>query len=421
MKRTVSMGFLLALLLSASLARGSESWPQYRGPQRHGTTDGEGLLTSWADGQPAEIWRRPIGIGYSAVTAAGGRLYTMAANGEDEVVLCLDAGTGEVVWQTVVGPSGSSDMEDEGPRSTPTVADGIVYAASSAARLVALSADDGSLVWQRDLEGPAPRFGYSVSPLVDGGRVVVEAGGDDEHPGVFAFDAKSGEPEWVALTGPAGYSSPIAVEIGGRWQYVFFRRVGAAVVSLSPQGELLWQHPTKGLAIITTPIFLAPDRIFVASADDVFGGLMLRITEQDGVFATEEVWSERLMRNHFNTSVLVDGHLYGFDNGTFRCLDAETGEKKWAKRGLGKGSLVAAGGLLLVLGDDGTLVLAHATPDRFEEAGRIQAMEGRAWTAPSIADGRIYLRDFDEIVAFDLRAVEGETGSAAAVPGEAQP
>jgi len=409
------------LLLTVAAAAGSEDWPQYRGPQRQGRTDDEGLLSSWEVGQPAELWRRPIGIGYSAVTVADGRLYTMAASGEDEVVLCLDAESGEVVWTTSVGPSGSSDMEDSGPRSTPTVADGIVYTASSAARLVALSAADGSVVWERELGGPAPRFGYSVSPLVDGGRVVVEAGADGEHPGVYAFDAKSGAPEWTALTGPAGYSSPIAVEIGGRWQYVFFRRVGAAVVALSPQGELLWQHPTSGLAIITTPIFLAPDRIFVASADDIFGGLMLRISEQDGVFTTEEIWSERLMRNHFNTSVLVEGHLYGFDNGTLRCLDAETGEKRWAKRGFGKGSLVAAGDRLLVLGDDGTLVLVHATPDRFEETGRVQAMEGRAWTAPSLSGGRIYLRDFDEIVALDLRDAGDRAVAGAGSAMEVQP
>ncbi len=404
MKRAL-LGTVGVLCAASGFATASD-WPQFRGPERQGTSGESGLLGRWSDGQPAEVWRRAIGVGYSTVTTAGGRLYTMAASEGDEYVLALDPASGDELWRAPVGPSKVSDMDDSGPRSSPTVAGDVVYAASSSARLVALSAVDGALLWQHELMPPdqAPRFGYSLSPLVDEGRVIVEAGAGDEDPGVLALDAATGEPLWSALTGPAGYSSPIVVEIAGRRQYVFFRRAGAEVVALSAEGEVLWRHPTAALAIVTMPVFVPPDRIFVASADDVFGGLMLRVREDGGAFAAEEVWSERLMRNHFNTSVLVDGHLYGFDNGTFRCLDAETGEHRWARRGLGKGSLVAAGGLLFVLGDDGTLVLAAATPEGYRETGRVQAMNGRAWTSPSLADGRLYIRDFDEIVAYDLRA-----------------
>jgi outer membrane protein assembly factor BamB len=396
----------VAALCVVSGSADAAEWPQFRGPDRQGTSAESGLLAGWAAGQPAELWRRSIGVGYSSVTIAGDRLYTMAAVEGEELVLCLDPSSGDELWRAAVGPSKASDMDDSGPRSSPTVVDGVVYAASSAARLVALSAADGAPLWQRDLtsQESAPRFGYSISPLVDAGQVVVEAGASEEDPGVLALEARTGELRWSALAGPAGYSSPIVVEIAGRRQYVFFRRAGAEVVALSPGGEVLWRHPTAALAIVTMPVFLPPDRIFVASADDVFGGLMLRVSEVGGAFAVEEVWSERLMRNHFNTSVLVDGHLYGFDNGTFRCLDAETGEKKWARRGLGKGSLLAAGDLLFLLGDDGSLVLAPASPEGFREAGRVQAMNGRAWTSPSLAGGRIYMRDFDEIVAYDVRA-----------------
>jgi hypothetical protein len=186
-------------------------------------------------------------------------------------------------------------------------------------------------------------------------------------------------------------------------QYVFFRGAGREIVALSTEGEVLWRHSTNGQTIITSPVFVAPDRFFVATSDDDFGGLMLRVTVHEGEFRVEEAWAERLMRNHFNSSVLVDGHLYGFDNATFRCLDATNGESRWAKRGLGKGSLVAAGQLLFVLADDGTLVLVRATPEAYVETGRIRAMEGRAWTAPALADGRLFLRDFDELVSFDLR------------------
>lgn len=412
-----TLALVAALALSGGIAVAGD-WPQFRGPDRHGIGDGEGLLRDWTHQAPVERWRRTIGAGYSGVTAVGDRLYTMATDGEKEWLLCLDGENGDLLWRLSAGPAGTSDLGDHGPRSTPTVARGAVFTASSAARLVVASAEDGRLLWERDLTefGAAPRFGYAVSPLVDGELVLVEAGGGDDAPGILAFDRTSGELRWSALSGPAGYSSPIVVEIADQRQYVFFRRAGAEVVAVSPQGEALWRHPTTALAIIVTPIFLPPDRIFVASADDVFGGLMLRVGVSDGAWSVEELWSERRMRNHFNSSVAIGGHLYGFDNGTFRCLDAASGEPRWGRRGFGKGSLVAADDLLLVLGDDGTLALVEASPEAYREHGRLRAMSGRAWTAPTLAGGRVYLRDFDEIVSYDLRRPAG--GTAAAPAGE---
>jgi len=404
-----TLAWTLIALAGTTAQLQASDWPQYRGPSGHGTAPADvALLASWETTGPVELWRQPVGVGYSAVTVVGDRVYLMdAADGQD-AVLCLDRADGRLIWRQPLGESASSDMDDKGPRSTPAVVDGWLYTASSAGRLVALDSSDGSLEWEYDLMagGKAPRFGFSTSPLVDGDQVLIEGGSAEESPGVYAFDRQTGELRWTALGGPAGYSSPIAIDLAGRRQYVFFRRAGAEVVSLSTTGEILWRHTTAALAIITTPVFLPPDRLFVASADDVFGGLMLRVGAADGAFTVEEVWSERLMRNHFNTAVAVNGHLYGFDNGTLRCLEAATGTKRWAKRGLGKGSLIAAGTQLLVLGDDGTLVLAEANPDAFVEKGRVQAMSGRAWTAPSYAAGSLYLRDFDEVVAFDLRASE---------------
>lgn len=410
---------MTALIITSA---GASDWPQYRGPARAGVVDEPELLAAWSDGGPRELWRRPVGTGYSAVTAAGERLYTMEADGEAEAVLCLDAATGETLWRVVVGNFVQAELRDGGPRSTPAVDGGTVYAASSQAKLVALAAADGSLRWERDLQewGPVPRFGYAVSPLVDGGLVILEVGKPGEGPGVAAFDQRTGELRWTALDGPAGYSSPIVAEIAGVRQYVFSR--SQEVVALSTAGELLWRHATERRSAIPMPVFLAPDRIFVATADDAFGGRVIRVVREGGAFRTEEVWQERLMRNHFNTSVLVDGHLYGFDNGTFRCLDAATGERLWAQRGFGKGSLIASGDLLFVLGDGGTLALVRASPEGYGELGRVQASQGRAWTAPTLANGRIYVRDFDELVSFDVRGdairTAGEAADGSAEGGE---
>ena len=192
-------------------------------------------------------------------------------------------------------------------------------------------------------------------------------------------------------------------------QYVVFRRAGQEVAGLSTSGEVVWHFPTPdALAAIVMPLFMPPDRVFVSTSDDSFGGHMIRIVPGDEGFEVEELWSERLMRNHFNTSVLVNGYLYGFDNGTLRCLDAASGEKRWAKRGFGKCSVVASGDLLFVLSDAGMVVLVRASPEGFGELGRLQVTEGRSWTAPSVANGRMYLRDFDEIVSLDIRGAEAE-------------
>lgn len=404
----------MALLAAPNLASAGD-WSQYRGPDRAGAVGAAGLLESWTADRPREVWRRPIGGGYSSVSVAGGRVFTMSTRGDEDTVLCLDEASGETLWELGVGGSETEKFPEGGPRSTPTVDGDRLYVVSSGARMLALSIEDGAIAWEKDLTqwGKPPRFGYASSPLVDGDVVIVEVGEPDKAPGVVALDKATGELRWSALEGPAGYSSPLVAEIGGVRQYVFSR--GGEAVGLSTSGEVLWRWEGERRAAIPMPIFVAPDRVFIATADDHFGGVMLRISAGDEGFQAEEVWSERLMRNHFNSSVVVAGHVYGFDNATLRCLDAATGEQRWAKRGFGKGSLVAAGDRLFVLGDDGALALVRATGEGYVESGRVQAMEGRAWTAPSIANGRIYVRDSDEIACYDVSAESGAVGESDAL------
>lgn len=395
---------LALLLLSAALPVGAADWPQYRGPDRHGTTADVSLLESWSDTQPEVLWRQELGDGFSAVSAAKGRLFTASLvetdQGTREALLALDPATGEELWRVLLGEPVETEFGN-GPRTTPTVDGDHVYMVSSRSLLLALRAADGHEVWRQDLAGdqPVPRFGYSMSPLVDSGQVVVEAGSEEPGRSVAAFDAATGEERWRALDGAAGYSSPIAIEISGVRQYVFSRREGPEVVSLSTSGEVLWRHGISAVAVIPMPIFHPPSQLFVSSSDDSFGGLMLQIEKVGDSFRVSEAWQERLMRNHFNSSVLVGDFLYGFDNATFKCLSVVDGSMRWARRGFGKGSLIAAGDLLFVLADNGTLALVRATPEAYRELGRARPMSGKAWTAPSLADGRLYLRDQDEIVA----------------------
>ena len=402
-RHVLSSALCLTALLGAFQAAGAD-WPQYRGPQRQGTVDATGLAASWPEGGPRVAWRRPIGAGYSAVAGVGRHLYTMEASGDEEAVLALEAATGETAWRVPLGPFVEAELGDGGPRSTPAVAGGVVIAVSSQARMVALAAADGRLLWEKDLTewGAVPRFGYSMSPLVDGDLVIVESGERQKEPGVLAFDLATGELRWSALQGPTGYTSPVVTTIGGVRQYVFARFT--EVVALSTGGEVLWRHEVAPHAAIPMPVLVGAGRIFVSSSEDTFGSLLIEVTHDGEAYRVEELWSQRLMRNHFNTSVAVGGHLYGFDNGTLRCLDAANGERRWAKRGFGKGSLVAAGEWLFVLGDGGLVARVHADPDRYTESGRMQLTAGgRAWTEPSLVDGRLLVRDFDEIVSLELR------------------
>ncbi|MEM9557693.1 MAG: PQQ-binding-like beta-propeller repeat protein [Acidobacteriota bacterium] len=391
----------------AQRAAVAADWPQFRGKARDGVARGIDLATSWPEVGPPEAFRQPIGDGFSGIAALGDRLYTMAAEGELEVLLALDR-RGRTLWRLPVGSRFVNEFGD-GPRSTPTVADGTVYAASADMRLVAVDAADGSPRWTRDLRADfgarVPRFGFSPSALVIGDLLVLEVGGG-EGRALAAFDRATGETRWTALDGGASSSSPLAVTIDGIEQIVVHRR--PELVGLSLDGEILWRHESAPDAIVM-PLFVPPDGLYVSSAAMGDGGMLVRVNRGSQGWTVEEAWTQRRMRNHFNTAVHLDGAIYGFDNATLRCVDAGDGSPCWAARGFGKGSLIAGqdssgDGVLFVYSDDGELALIEATRDEYRERGRVQATEGRSWTAPTLAGDLLLVRDHDELVAYHVGA-----------------
>lgn len=399
-KPTAALAALL--LLSPSLPLAAADWPQYRGPNRDGVSSETGLLESWPETGPTECWRKPLGQGFSGIAVAGGGLYTLYSDGEQELALKLDSQSGEELWKVPVGPHFDEALGN-GPRSTPTVDGDRVYVLSSTGHLKALSAQDGSTIWEtqaRDrLGAPMPLRGFAPSPLVDGDLVILELGAG-EGKSIHAFDKSTGKVAWSVRDNPPGYASPIAVDIGGVHQIVFVHTAGDEVVSVLPDGTAHWAHPWEG-GTLAMPLFIPPDKVFVSASADV-GAMVVRVTETDDGPRVEEVWRDRVMKNHWSSSVFYEGVLYGFDNGTFKAVDPETGEMLWAHRGLGKGSLVAADGLLIVLGDRGDLVLVEATPEEYRQKGEVEPLGRKTWTAPTLADGRLYLRDMDEIVCLEV-------------------
>jgi outer membrane protein assembly factor BamB len=400
---TLPLTLILALAASAVAESLPGDWPQFRGPRRDGTSPEQGLLRAWPETGPKELWRVPLGEGYAGISVVDGRAFTLFSSGDDELLAAFDAATGKEVWRLKIGANLKTEMGN-GPRSTPTVADGVVYAMGSDVVLFAADAATGAVRWQADLKARfgsrLPQWGPSASPLVDGDLVIVEVGG--ETAAFAALSRPSGDTRWTALDSRMGYSSPVAMTIGGLRHYVFAPSASRQVVGLGQDGALLWTYEWSG-GTIATPVPVGDERIFVSASNDV-GGALIRITSQDGKFAAQEVWKNQEMKNHFSSSVAQDGYLYGFDNGTLKCISVETGERKWVKRGLGKGSLIIADSLLIILGDQGQLVLAEATPEAYKETARAGVLDGKTWTSPSLAGRHLYLRDMSHLVCLDLAA-----------------
>ncbi len=326
----------------AAFFQGGRDWPQWRGPRRDGVSFEQGLVRSWPEGGPTEIWRRAIGTGYSGMVVSGNRLYTLDQDG-DESLVAFDAVNGQELWRLSLGGSFSSSQGD-GPRGTPAVDGELVFAVSGRGTLMAAERSSGRQVWRHDLprefDSEPPYWGFSTSPLVKGDLVLVEPGGRGGGS-LVAFRKDDGKLVWKSHGDPAGYSSPLGVEFRGQSQVLFFTAKNLLSVTLDG-GRVLWQVPwtTSYDVNAATPIWIPPNRVFISS-DYGVGGAVFEVQESG---APLQVWKNKEMRNHFGTCVYLNGFLYGFDKATLKCIDASDGSMKWRTRGLGRGSLISADG-----------------------------------------------------------------------------
>ena len=414
--RAALVGLMFLTAASPSFAQpdaGKGEWPQFLGPDRNGTSTETGLLTEWPADGPKVVWRVPGGVGMSGLAISRGRVVTLVQKEGKQWVLALDAPTGKPVWQTPVAPTYKNGMGN-GPRATPAISGTSVFIFTGEGILAALNFADGKPIWSHnvieELHGKVAEYGMASSPLVVGNQVIVTAG----VPGacVVAYDTKSGKQLWKSGDDPAGYSSPALREIAGRKQIVAF--TGASVSGLAPEtGTILWSYPyeTNFDCNIVTPLAFN-DQVFI-SAGENHGAVLLSLKATGDQFSVREVWSSQgaksVLRNEWQTSILVDGHLYGFDNvgaagpvTHLTCINASTGERVWQKLRFGKGNLIAADGKLFISTMNGELVVARITPTAYEEVGRSQVL-GQTRQAPALANGLLYLRDDEEIVCVYVR------------------
>jgi outer membrane protein assembly factor BamB len=382
-------------------AGGDAGWPQYRGVNRDGVATTGGSPLTWPAAGPRVVWKHDVGAGFSQLTVGNGAVFTGLAGEEQEFVVRLDGESGEEVWRTPIGSS-FQDQFGNGPRSTPTLDGEMLYILSAGSSLHAVSTTDGAPVWSVDLVkefgSQTPRFGYSPSPLVAGWLLLVEVGGNQDRS-LVAFDKKTGDVVWSVLSGPVGYSSPVVVKLGGMEQIILPR--GTNLTGLGLNGVVQWEYELKEPAI-AMPVPVAGDRIFVSSMGDA-GCALLQVSRGEEGYTAETVWENRNMRNHFNSSLVIGDAIYGFDNATLKSLDLESGEVRWAHRGLGKGSLIAVDDRLLVLSVKGEFSMVDTTAETYSPLGAVQALEGKSWTAPSYAGGRVYLRNLTQMTCLDLR------------------
>jgi outer membrane protein assembly factor BamB len=390
-------------------------WPQWRGPNRDATSPETGLLKQWPKEGPPLAWKaKRLGRAYSSVSVAGGRVFTMGDRQGAEYVIALDAATGKELWASRVG----EPWKGEGPRCTPTVDGDLLYALSPHGDLVCLETAGGTERWRkslpRDFDGRMMSgWGYSESPLVDGDRLIVTPGG--KAATLVALDKKTGETVWkspVPGGDGAAYASAIAADLDGRREYVQF--LGRGVVGVdAADGKFLWRYdkPANGTANTVTPLY-HDHCVFAASAYGRGGGLV-RLPAANASGKPQELYFTKQMKNHHGGVVLVDGCLYGANGGNGEqriyalvCLDFKTGDVKWESREAGKGSLAYADGRLYYRNENGPMLLVEANPKRYVERGRFtppDCTKHNVWAHPVIANGRLYLRDQDVLLSYDIK------------------
>jgi len=383
------------------------AWPGFRGPERDSVIHGVRIETDWSRSPPVELWRRPIGPGWSSFAVRGDRLFTQEQRGDDEVVSAYNLKTGEPVWRHRDAARFWESNAGAGPRATPTLSNGRVYTLGGTGILNALDARDGSVVWSRnaasDTGRKVPDWGIASSPLVVGDVVIAATAGS-----LAAYDAATGKPRWFGPKGGYGYSSPHLSTIDGVAQIVLVNGPGAIGVAPS-DGTVLWKHEWAGDSIVQPAVIAGGDLLIGSGSGLAAKTGMLRVTvaHEPGGWNVKERWTSAGLKPYFNDFVVHAGHAFGFDGSILASIDLEDGKRKWKGGRYGHGQLVLLPDqdLLLVLSEEGELALVAATPDTFTELARFPAIEGKTWNHPVLVGDVLLVRNGQEMAAFRLSLV----------------
>jgi outer membrane protein assembly factor BamB len=402
----------LALIAAALLPASAEDWYRWRGPDLNGISKERDWTTAWPKEGPRQLWKANVGIGFSSFAVANGRAYTLGNNNGQDTVFAFDAVKGNVLWKHTYKCALDPRFYEGGTSSTPTVDGDRVYTLSKEGHVFCFDAASGKIQWEKNMiqelglatpkNDQDPWWGFAGSPFVKGDVLFLNVG-----TAGAALDKKSGKVIWSTGKKLAGYSTPLPIQQAGE-SLIALATADAYVAVNEKDGKLVWSYPFKTSydVIAADPVIAPGDRLFLSSGYG-HGCALVQLKGKSGV---EKVYENKTMKNHFNPSVLIDGHLYGIDGNAgakdagLRCLDLATGESKWFEKSVGSGGLMAADGKLIIQGDKGELVIATATPDGFRPLARAQILGGKCWTTPVLSNGRIYSRNAKgDVVCVDVR------------------
>jgi outer membrane protein assembly factor BamB len=380
-------------------------WPGFRGPGRDGIVKGVRIATDWSRSPPVELWRRPIGPGWSSFAVQGDLLFTQEQRGDEELVACYHRTTGQPIWKHKDAARFWESNAGPGPRATPTVVDGRVYTLGATGIVSALNAADGAVVWSRnaaaDTGAKVPNWGFAGSPLVVDDLVIVATAGR-----LVAYDRTTGTPRWQGPTAGGGYSSPQLATIDGIPQILLLN--GAGVISVATAtGTQLWQHPWEGDGIVQ-PGRTAEGDVLIGSGSGIGGTAVgvrrLEVTHGSNGWTAQERWTSPGLKPYFNDFVVHQGHAFGFDGSFLACINLADGQRTWkgGRYGHGQLLLLADQDLLLVLSEKGELALVAAAPDAFRELARVPAITGKTWNHPVLAGDVLLVRNGEEMAAYRL-------------------
>jgi outer membrane protein assembly factor BamB len=387
-------------------------WTDFRGPNRDGHYAEKPILTNWPAGGLRKLWSQPIGGGYASFVIADGRAFTIEQRRDHEAVTAYEVTTGRELWAHSYAAAFSESMGGDGPRATPTYHEGRVYSMGAQGEFCCLDAATGKLLWRKNVLDEAHAtvlyFAMSTSPLIVDDTVVVLSGEPlpslkgTTNQTVLAYHKQSGERVWSALEDKLAYASPMLVTLAGQRQLLVV--AAKRITGLkSENGGLLWEIPWEAQYhnSIAQPVLVDTNR-FVVSAGYGGGAMLVEISKNGSGFGARQAWKNLNLKNKFNSSVFWNGSVYGLDEGILTCIDAATGRRQWKEGRYGYGQLLLASGHLVVLSGEGELILVRANPDRHEEVARFQAIHGKTWNHPAIADSKILVRNAVEMACFEI-------------------
>ena len=396
-----------------------EDWPQFRGHQRDGIIKTTNFRTNWNEVPPKEIWKHPVGPSWSSFVLVGPYLFTQEQREQEECVVCYLAESGDEVWVHSDRTRHETPLGGVGPRATPTFHEGMLYSIGANGIVNCLEASTGELVWSRnaleDAEAGNITWGMSASPLILGSNVLITPGGNHDHS-IIAYDLETGKINWANGNRRTGYASLTLVQIGESEQLLYYGNDAIQGLDIKT-GEELWKFPWKNEQKINCaePLKVGEDLILVSSGY-ALGTTLLQINKKDEQWtATQAKWkTNKRFKLKFNAGFVLDGHVYGLNEGILTCLEVESGKLKWRKRGgYNYGQILLVNDTILILTESGEVALVEARPDKAEEIARFNAISGKTWNHPILSRGKLYVRNAEEAACFDVgKSSETDTQTA---------